>query len=995
MAYVDAIHIREKDQVLVVERVNGERIYKTLPCNYSFYYPDPRGNHKSIFGDAVSKYSTNNGKAFNREKNLMHNKRLFESDVNPVFRALEENYRHVEAPALNIAFFDIEVAWCEKRGFAPTEDPFNNVTAISVYMSWSNQLVTLSLPPPGMEWDEAQRINDKFPNSFLFDDEGDMLKAFLDIIEDSDVITGWNSTGFDVPYLVNRITRVIGKDETRRLCLWNQLPRRREYMKFKKKSITYDTVGRIHLDYLELYQKHNPQQLHSYRLDFVGEIEVKENKTVYEGTLDDLYKKDFERFLEYNRQDVMLMVKIDAKKKFIELANQIAHSNTVLLKTTNGSVALIENSIMLEAHDLGMVIPDRKAVVEVEEVDDEFVPVGDDDDEEDLSNAAVGAYVAKPKVGIQDEIGCCDINSLYPSTLRALNMSPETLYGHIRPIDTDAMIADRIAKKVPKPELWENVFATLEYDKVMARTKEAITVDFEDGTSRIFRADELNDFIFHEGRPLCITANGTIFRTDKVGVIPSLLATWYRQRKEMQAREKTFAYVLDTSTNLDKTLNGDSTDLIVAINALLPTLQKNDLDSGAFTKALYKKDANTIAQVMVNQGFVIDGNQIKATNETDAKYWKTFWNQRQQARKILLNSLYGALLNTSMKFYDKRIGQSVTLTGRSIAKHMNSKINEIITGEYDFKGEAIIYADTDSSYFSAKAVWQKRPEYANFEFTRDNIIQLYDGIGDAVNESFPEFMDKGFNTGVERGGIIAAGRELVASKGLFIKKKKYAVLMYDKEGERYDIDGKPGKLKVLGLDLKRSDTPQYMQDFLEDVLMSTLVGKSKDDIFEMIKTFRKEFRNKPGWEKGSPKKCNGLTEKTNMKANSSAGKLDMYAMASNSVKKKREIISGHVQASMNYMILRKMHNDKFSMALTDGSKIIVCKLKPNPMGMTSVAYPIDEPHLPAWLKELPFDDAAMEDTIIDMKLQNLLGVLKWDLTLANDSVDNDLFSWGN
>lgn len=992
MSYVDALHVRDKDQIMVVERVNGERVYKTLPCNYTLYYPDTRGNHLSIFGDSLSKFSTSNGKAFNREKNVLSNKRLFESDVNPVFRCLEENYRNIEAPPLNIAFFDIEVAFDTKRGFAPTEDPFNNVTAISVYLSWANQLVTLCMPPPGMDLEEAQRINDKFENSFLFEDEGDMLKAFLDVIEDSDVITGWNSTGFDVPYLVNRITRVISKDETRRFCLWGQLPRRREYMKFKKKSITYDTVGRIHLDYLELYQKHNPQQLHSYRLDFVGEIEVKENKTVYEGTLDDLYKKDFERFLEYNRQDVMLMVKIDAKKKFIELANQIAHTNCVLLKTTNGSVALIENSIMLEAHDLGMIIPDRKSEAEEDAFEEEFKEL-DDDEDEDLSNAAVGAYVAKPKVGLQDEIGCCDINSLYPSTLRALNMSPETLYGHIRPVDTDAMIADRIANKVPKPELWENVFATLEYDKVMARTKDAITVDFEDGSSRMFRADELNDFIFHEGRPLCITANGTIFRTDKVGVIPSLLATWYRQRKEMQAREKTFAYVVDKSTNLTKTFDADPSAFVAEVNALLPTLTANELDSGAFTKALYKKDAKVVAQVMVNHGFVIEDGRIKATNEADANYWKTFWNQRQQARKILLNSLYGALLNSSMKFYDKRIGQSVTLTGRSIAKHMNSKINEIITGEYDFKGEAIIYADTDSSYFSAKAVWQKRPEYASFEFTRDNIIALYDGIGDEVNASFPEFMHKGFNTGLERGGIIAAGRELVASKGLFIKKKKYAVLMYDKEGERYDINGKPGKLKVMGLDLKRSDTPQYMQDFLEDVLMSTLTGKTQEDIFDMIKTFRRDFRNKPGWEKGSPKKCNGLTEKTNLVANASAGKLDLYEMKKAGEKKKRDVISGHVQASMNYMTLRKMHHDNFSMALTDGSKIIVCKLKANPMGMTSVAYPIDEPHLPQWFKELPFDHETMEETIIDFKLQNLLGVLKWDLSKANDDVDNDLFIW--
>ena len=937
MSYVDAMHVREKDQILVVERIDGNRVYTTMPCNYTLYYPDPRGNHKSIFGDTLGKFSSNSGKAFQREKKLLERKQLFESDINPVFRCLSENYRHKEAPTLNIGFFDIEVAFDTKRGFAPTEDPFNNVTAISVYLNWVNQLVTLCMPPPGMALAEAERICAKFENCILFTDEAEMLKAFLDLIEDTDVITGWNSTGFDMPYLVNRITRIISKDETRRFCLWNQLPRRREYIKFKKKSITYDTVGRVHLDYLELYQKHNPQQLHSYRLDFVGEIEVKENKTVYEGTLDDLYKKDFERFLEYNRQDVMLMVKIDAKKKFIELANQIAHTNTVLLKTTMGSVALIEQAIVNEAHDLGLIIPDRRSE-EVEDSWDDDIPDGDGDEEEDTT--AVGAYVAKPKVGIQDEIGCCDINSLYPSTLRALNMSPETLYGHIRPTATEAMIADRIARGVPKSELWENVFCTLEFDSVSARNHDILVVDFSDGTSRQFRGVELNDFIFHEGRSLCITANGTIFRTDKLGVIPSLLTRWYTERQVMQKKETEYKQLLDDESKKPK-------------------------------------------------------EEQNAANIKDWKFQESFWNQRQQARKILLNSLYGALLNESMKFYDKRIGQSVTLTGRSIAKHMNSKINEIITGEYDFKGESIIYADTDSSYFSAKAVWLAKPEYADFEFSRDNIIALYDGIGEEVNASFPGFMTKAFNTGIERGSIIAAGRELVASKGLFIKKKKYAVLMYDKDGFRYDTNGKPGKLKVLGLDLKRSDTPQYMQDFLEDVLMATLLGKSQTVIFGMIKKFRREFRDRPGWEKGTPKKINVLTMKTEAFATANnLGNTNVMTMQKSVTKQKKEHLSGHVAAAMNYMKLRKMHQDNFSMALTDGSKAIVCKLKPNPLGMTSIAYPTDEPHIPQWFKELPFDHPLMESTIIDYKLDNLLGVLKWDLTLTNEDVANDeLFTW--
>ncbi len=936
MSYIDALHNRETDEIHIVERVNGIREYRTIPANHVFYYSDPKGDYKSIFGDACRKFSSASKKAFVREKMMLKNRKIFESDINPVFRCLEENYLGTEAPVLNICFFDIEVAFDTKKGYAPIDDTFNNVTAISLYMSQHQKLITLCMPPPSMTFEEAERITDQFEDTFLFADEGEMFNMFLDLIDDCDVLTGWNSTGFDIPYMVNRITRVLGKDENRRWNLWNQLPKKREYMKFKKKNFTYDLIGRVHLDYLELYQKHNPQQLHSYRLDFVGEHEECGNKTVYEGTLDDLYKKDFKRFIEYNRQDVLLMVKIDKKKKFIELANQIAHTNTVLLKTTMGSVALIEQAITNYAHTKGMVVPDRKPKdFGSFNSDDDDEDDDKKDDDEDEVTSAVGAYVAKPKTGIQDEIGCCDINSLYPSTLRALNMSPETLVGHIRPTATDAMLAERVARKVPKAELWEGVFCTNEYEQVRDRTKDAVEIDFEDGTSVRMRADELNNYVFHEGRALSITANGTVFRTDIEGIIPGLLAEWYAQRKEMQGKEKQYAKLLKEE------------------------------------KKLAEPDAKKLEEY---------------------EYYEGFWNQRQQARKILLNSLYGALLNESMKFYDKRIGQSVTLTGRSIARHMNSKINEIITGEYDYKGEAIIYADTDSSYFSAKAVWLKRPEFKDFEFTRENIIKLYDGIGEEVNESFPGFMHEAFNTGLERGGIIAAGRELVASKGLFIKKKKYAVLMYDKEGFRYDTDGKPGKLKVMGLDLKRSDTPQFMQDFLEKILQDLLTGVDQNNIFDQIRKFRREFRDRPGWEKGTPKKVNGLTDYSDRDQKAGQFQGSIFNNAATGQKNKVNM-PGHVRAAMNWNKLKQMHGDRFSMGITDGQKVIVCKLKQNPLKMDSVAYPIDEPHIPDWFKQLPFDHTTMESTIIDFKLDNLLGVLKWDLSQTSDDVSNDLFTW--
>jgi DNA polymerase elongation subunit (family B) len=206
----------------------------------------------------------------------------------------------------------------------------------------------------------ANEIVSEFENTMLFKSEKEMFDVFFQLIEDADVLTGWNSEGYDIPYMVNRVTRVMSKDDTRKFCLMGQLPKAREYERFGKSETTYDLVGRIHLDYLQLYKKYNYESRHSYKLDAIGEMEVGENKTQYEGTLDQLYNKDFKKFIEYNRQDTLLLVKIHNKLKFLDLANALAHENTVLLPTVMGSVAMIEMAIMNEAHERGLVVPDKK-----------------------------------------------------------------------------------------------------------------------------------------------------------------------------------------------------------------------------------------------------------------------------------------------------------------------------------------------------------------------------------------------------------------------------------------------------------------------------------------------------------------------------------------------------------------------------------------------------------------------------------------------------------
>lgn len=1182
MSFIDAIIDKQHDTIHVVERVNGERIYKEFPANYVVYVDDKKGKYSTIFGKPVSKITCRTGKEFQKEIRSHSGNQLWEKDFNLVFRCLEENYSGALSPKLQTAFFDIETAMqpyayksshmvkIRKRpalrpiqsdgvlvkdvitvfalgqipnkpeyevfdeksnkwtdigtcryleggpGYAPTDDPFNEITAISVYLDWLDKLITLALPPPGMDRAEADAIAAKYDNCFLFDDEVEMLDTFLNIIDDADIISGWNSEGYDIPYTVNRVRRLMSKDDTRRFCLWGQYPKPRIFERYGKESSTYDLIGRVHLDYMQLYIKYTYHEMHSYSLDAISEYELSDTKLAYEGTLDQLYNQNFDTFLDYNRQDTVLLGKLDKKLRFLDLANELAHSNTVLLQTTMGAVAVTEQAIINEAHQRGMIVPNRKS-------------------KDETNTAAAGAYVAYPKKGMHDYIGAIDINSLYPSAIRALNMGPETIVGQLRPHMTNRYIDERMATGISRTAAWEGLFGSLEYNAVMEMDPNVdITVDWEEsGESTTHSAADVWQMVFNSKQPWVISANGTIFRYDVKGVIPGLLERWYSDRKVMQRKKKdtaTIAGGVQLTPEFAALLTGEYTGTIPSAGVFEPDE----------VNRLAKAEDIALIPLMHQFKLAVKDGKLVFTDAESGEYWVNYWDKKQMVTKINLNSLYGALLNQGCRFFDARIGQSTTLTGRTIAKHMHSHINEAFTGKYDHEGDAIIYGDsvtgdtiirtdingsctiaelfdkimyktiqdggkeyaiptstyddikvlgynamedtaslaniayvmrhattkkkwkitaddgtsvtvtddhsimvdrdgftievkpsellpddllitvdwqenatveldtqrkriasaeclgefdneyvydisiknqdpfffandilvhnTDSSYFSAWPMLKADVEAGKMEWNNDICIKLYDSISDSVNESFPIFMEKACHCPQNLGALIKGGRELVASKGLFITKKRYAVLIVDLEGKRLDVDGKTGKVKAMGLDLKRSDTPKIVQTFLSDILSDTLNGVERTEIIEKIINFKKQFSDKAAWEKGTPKRVNNLTKYG--EAEAAAGKATM---------------PGHVRAAINWNNLKRMHGDNYSMSIVDGMKTIVCKLRTNPMGLTSVGYPTDIKQLPDWFKELPFDDSLMETVIVDQKVGNLLGVLKWDLETLTDT----------
>lgn len=957
--YVHAKYNKDTDIISIVERVNGSRVFKELKPDHSFYVEDPRGTHKSMFGDPLVKIEPKSYKDKRRLGKIYGDKKQFEFDLPPIARCIEQNYQDTEPADLNIAFFDIETDFHKELGYSSPEDAFNPVTSIAVYLQWMETMICLAVPPKTLSWEEAEEIASHVDGVILCKTEKQMLDMFLTIIEDADVLSGWNSETYDIPYTINRITTQLDKAETRRMCLWDQLPVKRSIERYEQKVQIYELVGRVHLDYLQLYKKYTYEERQNYKLDSIAEYELGEKKVEYPGTLDQLYNEDFKKFLEYNIQDTMLLERMDQKLRYIDLANTIAHGANVLMPATMGAVAVTEQSIIAEAHKRGLMVQDKK-----------HVDKGD--------TRAAGGWVQQPVKGLHKWVGSSDLNSLYPSVIRALNMSPETIVGQLDVSKTNGEIEEWIksAKSHTFSQWWNDKFNTLEMQDFIDKDKVRSHVfTMEDGSKAEVTGAELYEFVFKSGQPWCISANGTVFRTDIDGIIPGLLAGWYADRKAMK---KILWNMIQLRTGLvEAKISNDD----ITVPESLPNLKK--LDYGELEKGFDYEGAEAIAFASKFGLEVKDGNYY--VREEFTKEWKEgegYWDKRQLVRKINLNSLYGGLLNEHCRFYDQRLGQSTTLTGRSITRHMAAKTNEYLTGEYSESGESIIYGDTDSVYFSAYPIFKDQIEAGEVEWGKDKVVELYDSISEMVSNSFPQFMLDAFNVPFSRSeGVIAAGREIVATNGLYIKKKRYAAMVYDNEGERKDVDGKPGKTKAMGLDLRRADTPVFVQEFLTKLLEMVLTNHTEEECIDFIKEFKNHYDDMKPWEKGTPRAVNGVTKYMNKieernKILKRGGTPPML------------MVPGHVQGSFNWNLLRDRYNDLHRTKITDGSKVIICYLKDNDYKFKNIAYPVEETHLPDWFLDLPFDEETMLEKGVDKKIENMLSVLKWDLSKASKQADH-------
>ena len=472
--YQNIYYQREKNLIHLWDDTRG---YSAFPYTRYAYERAERGEYKSIYGDTLTKIY----------KFTKDDPNLFESDVPETTRALVDLYSDSDEPSTGhvILTYDIE---CEMTSGLPNpEEAKNELTSIALHDSATNQYWVLVMDKESLM---VEKTTDK-AIVLPFKTEEEMLLKYLELYEqiNPSIVTGWNIDFFDTPMLYNRIKRLLGEQQANRLspigkCFWS--PYRKRYF----------MAGVSYLDYIELYKKYNYGELPNYRLDTVAQIELGRGKIEYQGNLDQLFKEDVEKFIEYNLVDVELVVGFEQKLQFIDLCRGIAHAGHVPYEDFVYSSKYLEGAMLTYLRRKNLVAPNKPA-----DRQERMQALRDNDQEK-----FIGAYVKDPIVGKYDWIYDLDLTSLYPSIIMTINISPETKIGKVK---------DWNVQKYLKGEVDTYYIG-------------------DDAISK----ENLKEYL--EKSKFSIASNGVLYRTDTVGCIPGILDLWFEQRVEFRKLEKKY-----------------------------------------------------------------------------------------------------------------------------------------------------------------------------------------------------------------------------------------------------------------------------------------------------------------------------------------------------------------------------------------------------------------------------------------------------------------------
>ena len=417
------------NSLLLREVVNGERINRKVRYSPTLYAPVTLPTEwKTLDGQYVTPIKHQTIKEakewvenYKNQPNLVYGSTMYP------YNYLGEDYPNrvkYDVDKILIVTIDIEVE-CE-NGFPSPEAAAEPLLSITVKNHQSKKFVV---------WGVGKFQNDRDDVTYIeCSDEVHLLKEFLSFWEQQqpDIITGWNTEFFDIPYLCNRITNLFGEDELKRLSPWRSVFSR-EVFKMGRKHQVFDIQGVSHLDYFDLYRKFTYTAQESYRLDHIAFVELGERKdgNPFE-TFSEWYQKDFQSFIEYNIMDVEIVDKLEDKMKLIELCLTMAYDAKVNYMDVLGSTKYWDILIYNYLREKNVVIPQKKHNSKAERFE--------------------GAYVKDPQVGMHKWVMSFDLNSLYPHLIMQYNISPETLYSQnkVPNMSVDKMLDKKVDTSILK-----------------------------------------------------------------------------------------------------------------------------------------------------------------------------------------------------------------------------------------------------------------------------------------------------------------------------------------------------------------------------------------------------------------------------------------------------------------------------------------------------------------------------------------------------------------
>jgi DNA polymerase elongation subunit (family B) len=717
---------------------DGKRIKLKIDYEPQLYLPARRGNgtHKSLDGiDLVPKRFDGIREARDYVKqfeDVSGGTKIYGNTRFEYAFIAEQHSKMVDwdADKVSIGVIDIEVG--SENGFP---DPYlanEPITAIAItYLGGHTYVMGC-----------GDYTNDDPDNVTYWKcrDEWSLCKRFLELWTrmTPDVITGWNTKFFDIPYLVNRFRKILGEDDTKKLSPWNFITERKTIINGRQ-LIAYSLVGVESLDYIELYKWYAPggKSQESYRLDNIAQVELGEGKISYDeyDNLHALYRLNFQKFIEYNIKDVKLILKLEDKLKLLELALTLAYDTKCNYEDVFAQTRMWDALTYSYLLNRGIIVPPREV--------------------QDKDAAFEGAYVKDPQVGMHNWVASFDLNSLYPHLMMQYNISPETL----------------IEPERYTPEMREILSQGVSVDNLLKRQIDISSL--KDAT---------------------ITPNGQFFRTDKIGFLPAMMEEMYQDRKK------------------------------------------------------FKKMMLTAQQEYENEK--------DESKKYDIEKRVARFNNLQLAKKVSLNSAYGALGSQYFRFYDLRMALGVTTAGQLSIKWIEAKINQYMnkilsTDNVDY----VIASDTDSIYL-------RLGDLVNKVYGVDGVVKMpaqkvIEFMDRVCENKLQPHIDKSYQELAEYVHAFAQKmqmkREGLSDKGVWTAKKRYILNVYNNEGVQY---AEP-HMKVMGLEMIKSSTPSAIREKMKDSIKLMMTG-TEQEVQDFIAKFRQEFKTLPAEEISFPRGLNGL-----------------------------------------------------------------------------------------------------------------------------------------